>query len=124
MENKVESEFRVDETEAGKRAVARAEFVRNAGEQFDDSVNRGEDYPKTVAGNLNAEVVVETDEEYNARQRSEWLERVSDTEIVENGVSTTAYRRAIADFDAGDSQLQLAEFYELRDPDFESEGRF
>ncbi len=67
---------------------------------------------------------VETDEERVTRQRRELIELADDTEIIDGGVSTTAYRRAIAVFDETDDRLQLGEHWHFTDAEFEKHGRF
>ena len=71
-----------------------------------------------------AEVPVETEEERVRRERSEWLAEVDATEISDTLVTTTAYRRAVAVFDDGETTPQLAEFFDYVDTDFERHGRF
>lgn len=67
---------------------------------------------------------VETDEERSARERIEFIAAADDTEIVEEGRSTTAYRRAVSVFDPSDDNLQLAEFYHVRSESIDRYGRF
>lgn len=67
---------------------------------------------------------IETDEERAARERREFIAVTDDTEIVDGGYSTTAYRRAIAVFEDDDAELQLAEHYYFRSAAFERHGRF
>lgn len=67
---------------------------------------------------------VESDEERAARERRELIAAADDTEIVDAGISTTAYRRATAVFDEADERLQLAEHYYYRSADYERNGRF
>ncbi len=66
----------------------------------------------------------ETEQERIDRERREFIAAADDTEIIEGGFSTTAYRRAIAVFDETDDELQLAEHYNFRSAQFERHGRF
>ncbi len=70
------------------------------------------------------EVAVETPEELVARERRELIEEADATEIIDGGVSTTAYRRASAVFEPDDDRLQLAEHWNFRSSVFERHGRF
>jgi len=68
--------------------------------------------------------LAETDEERVARERKEFIAAADDTEIVDGGTSTTAYRRAIAVFDETDDRLQLGEHWYFRSAEFDKNGRF
>ncbi len=67
---------------------------------------------------------VESEQEQSARERRELIEAADDTEIVDGGISTRAYRRASAVFDPADDRLQLAEHYHFRSAAYERHGRF
>lgn len=78
----------------------------------------------TVAPDRDVETDHPTDQEREDFQRTQWFERVDGTEVATEGASTTAFRRAVAVFDPTDDQLQLAEFWDYRNADFEKHGRF
>jgi len=67
---------------------------------------------------------VESEEDRIARERREFIQSADDTEIIDGGVSTIAYRRAIAVFDETDDRLQLGEHWHYTDADYEKNGRF
>lgn len=67
---------------------------------------------------------VESEQERDTRERRELIETADDTEIIDGGISTAAYRRAVAVFDPEDDRLQLAEHYHFRSATYERNGRF
>jgi len=66
---------------------------------------------------------VPTPEEQYQLNLAGWLNEVDNTEIVDAGSSTVAYRRSVAVFDDDDPQVQLAEHWEFRCGDYEEFGR-
>lgn len=56
--------------------------------------------------------------------RTQLLDDIDNTEILDEGTSTQLYRRAIADFDPDETEAQLSEHYVFRDEELEKKGYF
>lgn len=126
MANENEPRTRIDPVagRAGALPVGKPGRAAGAGELPLSGDDRVED-PEQEVENRGIEESVETEEERIEREKREWLEEIDSTEIVDSGVSSTAYRRAVAVFDEKDTtSVQLAEHWNFTAGDYERNGRF
>ncbi len=124
MANESEQRVRPGQAEEDRRRDAASAALRLLERDYPSNQDRRPAPPWDESTPGVPEEPVETDEERVARERREFIESADDTEIIDGGVSTTAYRRAIAVFDETDDRLQLGEHWHFTDAEYERNGRF